>query len=217
MSAFRDAVRGSLGVEAAPMEIREAVYARLAEARLEQRGRRWRAGFAAAAVLALVLVGAVLVLRPRAPTAPLVSLVAAEHANALGGDRLSSSDRGEVEGWLAARVGFAVHVPELSEARLTGARICLTPGGRGAMVEYAVGNRTLSYFILPSQPNALAIGPGLTRAAENGYRIVLWRDAGVVHVMVGALSHEQLDRLAHECIEQALRLAHATLGLFTSS
>lgn len=218
MRALRGAVRSSLGAEAAPIEIREAVYARLADTRLKQRGQRWRAGIAAAAVLAVVLVGAVALLRPRSPVVPLVSLVAGEHAKALGGDRLTSSDRVEVERWLAARVAFAVHVPVLSEARLTGARVCLTERGRGAIVEYALGDRTVSYFVLPAPREALPIDAGITTATESGYRIVLWRDAGLVHAMVGALSEDELLRLARECIEQALRLArHVTIGLFTTS
>ncbi|MBA3585482.1 MAG: hypothetical protein H0W36_13340 [Gemmatimonadetes bacterium] len=216
MEAVREAVRGVLGAEAAPIEIREAVYGRLAEPQREHRGRRWSAGIAAAAILVVLVAGAVF-LRPRSPVTPLVSVVAAEHAKAVGGDRLSSSDRGEVERWLAARVAFAVHVPEFSDARLTGARICLTENGRGAVVEYAVGDRSLSYFVLPSSPDALPIGAGLTRAAESGYRMVLWRDTGLVHALVGALSHEQLDRLARECIEQVLRLARSPLALFTTS
>ncbi|MGH7557486.1 MAG: hypothetical protein ACREMD_06860 [Gemmatimonadota bacterium] len=218
MGALRDAVRGSLGEEVAPIEIREAMYARLAESRLERRGRRWRAGFAAAAVLAVVLVGAVVLLRPSSPGAPLVSMLAGEHAKALGGDRLSSADPGEVERWLAARVSFAVHVPEFTGARLTGARICLAEDGRGAVVEYAIGDRRLSYFVLPSRSDGLPIGPGLTHAAESGYRMVVWRDTGLVHALVGAVSREQLDRLARECIEQALRFARSvTFGLFTTS
>ncbi|CAN5788909.1 hypothetical protein BH20GEM1_BH20GEM1_05300 [soil metagenome] len=218
MGALRDAVRGSLEEEVAPIEIREAMYARLAESRLQRRGRRWRAGFAAAAVLAVVLVGAVVLLRPSSPGAPLVSMLAGEHAKALGGDRLSSSDPGEVERWLAARVSFAVDVPEFTGARLTGARICLTESGRGAVVEYAIGDRTLSYFVLPATEYALPIGAGLTRAAESGYRMVLWRDTGLVHALVGAIGQEELDRLARECIEEAMRLVRGgALRLLTPS
>jgi anti-sigma factor RsiW len=163
------------------------------------------------AVALVLLVGAVLFLRPD-PVGSLVSLIAAEHATAVGGDRVSSSDRGEVERWLAARVAFAVHVPAFTGARLTGARICLTEVGRGAVVEYVVGDRSLSYFVLPSPSDAPLTGAGLTRATESGYRLVVWRDTGLVHALVGALSHEQLDRLAKECIEQALQLAQTVIS-----
>lgn len=218
MGTLSDAVRDSLGAEAAPIEIREAVYAHLAETRLEQRGRRWRAGLAAAAVLAVVFVGAVVLLRQSSPVVPLVSLVAGEHAKAVGGDRLASSDRGEVERWLAARVAFAVHVPVLSEARLTGARVCLTERGRGAIVEYAFRDRTMSYFVLPAPKEQLPVDDGVMIAAESGYRVALWRHTGLLHAMVGALSEDDLMRLAHECIDQTLRLArHVTFGLFTTS
>jgi anti-sigma factor RsiW len=218
MEVAHVAVRAALAAEVTPIELREEIYARLAEARLARRSRRWSAPLVAAAVVCVLLLGAVVFLRPRSPMGSLVSVIAAEHAKVVGGDRVSSSDRGEIERWLAARVAFAVHVPEFTDARLTGARICLTEAGRGAVVEYAIGDRTLSYFILPSPPNALPIGAGLTHAAQSGYRMVVWRDTGLVHALVGALSHEHLDRLARECIEQALRLVReVTFGLFTTS
>jgi anti-sigma factor RsiW len=216
MDVARRAVHASMAGEATPIELREAIYARLAEARLARRGRHWSRIVVAAAIAGVLILGSSLFLRPTSTLAPLVSVMAAEHAKAVGGDRLSSSDRAEVERWLAARVAFAVHVPEFSDARLSGARICLTEQGRGAIVEYAVGDRTLSYFVLPSPSGELPIGDGLTHAAESGYRIVVWRDTGLVHALVGALSHDQLDRLARECIEQAMRLArHFALELFS--
>ena len=207
MDSLRGAVRSSLGRVTAPIHVREAVYARLADARFERRSRRWSVGLGAAAILALALVGSLVFLPPHTPEIRLVSLMAAEHAKALGGDYLSSSDSDEVERWLAARVAFAVHVPELSGARLTGARICLTRDGRGVIVEYAAGDRALSYFVLPAPRESPAIESEPTHAAEDGYRIVLWQDAGLVHAMVGALEEEDLERLARECIDQAKRLA----------
>jgi anti-sigma factor RsiW len=218
MQAAKTAVRASVASDVTPIELREEIYARLAEARQVRRSRRWSGPLLAAAVAVVLLLGAMLLFRPDSPTGSLVSVIAAEHAKAVGGDRVSSSDRSEIERWLAARVAFAVHVPVFTGARLTGARICLTEEGRGAVVEYAVGDRSLSYFVLPSPSDAPPTRAGLTHAAESGYRIVVWRDTGLVHALVGALSHEQLDRLAKECIEQALRLAQIiTSGSLTTS
>ncbi|MFN2421303.1 MAG: hypothetical protein ABR527_07980 [Gemmatimonadota bacterium] len=218
MAAVRDAVRASLSDDAMPTELRERIYGRLAEARSARARSGWRKGVTAAAIAAVLVVGALLLLPSRSPVAPLVSILAAEHAKAVGGDRLISADRSEIERWLSARVPFAVHVPEFSGGSLSGARICLTEDGRGAVVEYAVGDRPLSYFVLPSSSEPPPMRVGLTRAAESGYRMVLWRDAGLVHALVGALSEDQLDRFARECIVQAMRLASCgTLRHFTSS
>lgn len=218
MQAARTAVRATASSDVTPIELREEIYARLAEARQVRRSRRWSGSLLGVAVAVVLLLGAVLLLRPDSPRGSLMSVIAAEHAKAVGGDRLSSSDRGEIESWLAARVAFAVHVPVFTGARLTGARICLTEKGRGAVVEYIVGDRALSYFVLPPPPDAPPTTDGLTRAAESGYRIVVWHDMGLVHALVGALSHEQLDRLAKECIEQALRLAQTiAAGTFTTT
>ena len=218
MGGLRDAVRASLAGGDMPVELREAIYERLAEARVERPRRRWGRALAVAAVLAAVLVAAVLMFPSGSPVGSLASTLAAEHAKAMGGDRLASSDPAEVERWLAARVPFAVFVPEFTGARLDGARICLTESGRGAVVEYVVGDRRLSYFILPAPSGALPQPRELVQVAESGYRMVLWRDSGLVHGLVGALSDEQLARLAHECMEQAMRLARrAGLGLLTAS
>jgi anti-sigma factor RsiW len=207
MQAAKTAVRATAAGDVTPIELREEIYASLAEARQVRRSRRWSGPLLAVAVAVVLLLGAVLYLRPDSPMGSLVSTISAEHAKAVGGDRVLSSDRGEIERWLAARVAFAVRVPVFTGARLTGARICLTEEGRGAIVEYVVGDRSVSYFVLPSPSGAPPTRAGLTHAAESGYRIVVWRDTGLVHALVGALSHEQLDRLAKECIEQALRLA----------
>lgn len=218
MEIIRAAVRDAVAGEAMPIELREQIYERLAEARVLRPRRRWSAALAAAAIVAVVILGAIVLLQPHSPMTPLVPALAAEHAKAMGGDRLASSDPSEVERWLVARVAFAVHVPMFSEARLRGARICLTESGRGAVVEYAIGDRTLSYFVLPATEYPFPIGAGLTRAAESGYRMVLWRDTGLVHALVGAISQEELDRLARECIEEAMRLVRGgALGLLTPS
>ena len=218
MEIVRAATRAAVVDEAMPVALRDQIYARVAEARVGRSRHRWSAALAIASIVAVMIVGGVTLLSQRSPVTPLIPVLAAEHAKAVGGDRLSSSDRREVEDWLSARVAFAVHVPEFSGARLSGARICLTEGGRGAVIEYAVGERTLSYFVLPAAPGAPPAGTGLMAAAESGYRMVLWRDTGLVHALVGALSDEELNRLARECIEQALLLARGgTLGLFTPS
>lgn len=218
MAALRGTLRASIKDEATPLWLREEIYSRLAEARLARPSRsyrRWSVTLVAALIAAVLIVGAGVLLQRRPPGASVASVVAMEHARGVGGDRLSSTDRDEVERWLAARVEFAVHVPTFSDARLTGARISATEGGRGAIIEYAVGERTLSYFVLPSSDDQ-RLGTGITRAAESGYRMVLWQDSGLVHVLVGAFSHEHLGRFAKECIEQATRLARAR-GLLTLS
>jgi len=221
MTTMCGAIRASLGNEAAPIELREEMYSRLAEARLARPIRpegRWRAAAAAVVVISVLIAGALVLPHTRAPVPPIVSMVAAEHARAVSGDHLSSPDRDMVESWLTSRVTFGVHVPQFTGARLTGARLCHAESGRGAVIEYAIGDRTLSYFILPSSPGAFPSSAGLQTAAGNGYRMVLWRDTGLVHALVGALSHEELERLAHECIEQAMRLALAgAVGFFTRS
>ncbi|MFN2421784.1 MAG: hypothetical protein ABR527_10490 [Gemmatimonadota bacterium] len=207
MKSLCEAVGGALKDETAPIDIREAIYARLAAERERQRSRRWVRRFALAIVLAIVLGGAAIVLREPSPRAAIEPLLAAEHANRLGGDRLSSEEPREIEAWLAARLDFAVQVPTLTGARLTGARIGVTEAGRGAILEYAVGDRAMSYFVLPQTREDLPIAPALRSVTERGYRIVLWQDMGLMHAMVGAIAHEELARLAHECMEQMRNVA----------
>ena len=155
MAAMRDAVGPSIPRDEMPVALRETLFDRLAEARETRTGARWRWTLAAVAIVVFALAG-FLVTRSDRSVEFLASAVVGEHASAVGGDRLASTDPIAVERWLASRLPFGVHVPVFREARLDGARICHSQLGRCAVVEYAIGERRLSYFVLPAPDRALS-------------------------------------------------------------
>jgi anti-sigma factor RsiW len=207
MHAIRDATRAAAGGDTAPAEVRERLFASIATARTDTTRKKVvraaQLSIAAAAVVAAIAVFDIG--RSREVPSEFVSAITQEHATAVSGDRHESSDAEELQRWLAARLPFAVFVPVLEEAQLIGARISLTPRGRGAVVEYAVGSEAVSYFILPSQSGGMPEPGRFRHAHAAGYRAVMWSEMGLMHAMVGALPQPTLERLARDCIKQATR------------
>lgn len=205
MQALEFGARAAAQAELAPLEVRERLFTRIAEARTHAPRRRarpfvWALSLAAAAAITAMVVRSAAV---SGSGSALVTAIAQDHANALGGDRLESADGPAVEQWLAARLTFAVRVPVLEGAELTGARVCLTPRGRGAAIEYRVDGRKVSYFILPPQGDPLPVEGAFRHAHADGYRAVVWKDTDLVHAMVGALSDAALEQMARQCVKQA--------------
>lgn len=186
-----------------PDAVKERLFDAVAAARTRAPATR-RIPYLAAAVTAAaiggLLFGYSLTSRPDSGT--FIASIVSDHAIAASDDRIESGDAVEIEAWLAARVAHAVMVPALAGGRVVGARICVTPEGRGAVVEYEIDGRRVSYFIL--------VAPSESRADDvvrvggiKGYSIAHWTDRGLVHAFVGALPSARVKELAKECIHQA--------------
>jgi anti-sigma factor RsiW len=133
-----------------------------------------------------------------------LSAIAEDHFRTERSAGLISSDSMEVARWLRERLPFGVEVPLFPDARLTGARLLLAGGQSGAVVEYAVAGRPLSYYILPGGAETAA-GVGRVRVVSRaGYRIAFWEDAGFTHALIAGLPAPKLIELAHYCIEQMM-------------
>lgn len=212
MRMLGEAIRTAAPREEAPAEVRRRVFSALARARAGvplSRVRHWRQPWlAAAAVLLLALGGALTVDRlVRQERDDPISTIVEDHARVLSAGRIDSTDPVEVTRWLAARVHFALHVPALPDARLVGARLCVVDGRRGAVVEYEVGDVRVSYFIVPDASQAAEgdEAPEFHGAARSGYRLVWWREPGLVHAIVGNIPASTLLNLAKACVKQARR------------
>lgn len=212
MRTFGEAIRTAAPREQAPAAVRRRVFSAVARARAgvpAVRGRRWRPSWLAAAAVLLVGVGGALTADrlARQERDDPISAIAEDHARVLGGARIDSTDPAVVAQWLAGQVHFAIHVPVLPDARLLGARLCVMDGRRGAVVEYQVGEARLSYFVVPEGAERAEAGEALQfrRAARAGYQLVWWREAGLVHAMVGSLPQSTLLALAKACVEQGRR------------
>jgi anti-sigma factor RsiW len=209
MRRLSDDVRRAVPQTVAPFEVRDRLFKAISRARAET-GSRFRlnaalVAAAASAVILLLLFGIRSFSRDN-PSEPrsLIPVLAEEHARALGEAGIRSSDAAEISRWLNGRLSFATHVPVFSEAALRGARVLEVRKRRGALIEYAIGKVLISYFIVADQP---AVGtssvPALEETVWDGYHVVTWTEAGLLHAFVGDVSESELRLLAQKCIEQA--------------
>ncbi|MGI8618776.1 MAG: hypothetical protein ACR2L6_06760 [Gemmatimonadaceae bacterium] len=186
-----------------PDAVRERLFEAVAAARTGAPAARWLPYLAAAVTAAAIgglLLGYNLTSRPGYGT--VIASIVSDHAIAASDDRIESGDAVEIEAWLAARVAHAVMVPALAGGRVVGARICVTPQGRGAVVEYEIDGRRVSYFILVA-PSEGRTDEVVRVAGIKGYSIAHWRDRGLIRAFVGALPAARIKELAQECIHLA--------------
>ncbi len=186
-----------------PDSLRERMFEAVAAARTRAPGTRrtpYLAGVVAAAAIGGIVFGYNITSR-EGSTTTMASIVA-DHARAASDDRIKSGDVREVEAWLAARVTHAVMVPALAAGRIVGARICDTPQGRGAVIEYEVDGQRVSYFILLAPADGRA-DDAVQVAGTRGYSVAHWTDRGLMHAFVAALPAARVKEFAHECILQA--------------
>lgn len=170
---------------------RERVLDALARQRAGAGRRTWR-GVAAAALVAAAGVAIWLAMphEPEADRSVEVALVE-DHIRYLGHpDRISGQSRTALEADLADYVDFPVALPAPPAARLTGVRRCYLLGRRVALAFYNTPSGPVSYFALaaadlPPMGSLCARGEELSCAAGDGYHVVAWRDAGLLHAFVG--------------------------------
>jgi anti-sigma factor RsiW len=130
------------------------------------------------------------------------------------GDGLVSTDSISVSRWLAARLPFAMEVPQLPGLQIRGARLCLMNGRRGGVVEYSSEGRPVSYFVVPDEDPVERPSTGdLLSAVRAGYHVVTWREPGLVHALVGDLPEATLVGLARLCIQKAMALLSPDWGV----
>jgi anti-sigma factor RsiW len=195
----------------APREVRDRLFKAVARARTGSPalGRRRMAGWVGLAAMLAVFAGIALEWgrRGAAPSDPLTGL-AEDHMRATRGDGLVSGDSASVSRWLAARLPFAMDVPDLPGLRIRGARLCIMDGQRGGVVEYVDQGHSISYFVVPEWQSVEGPAPtsDLQSAVRAGYRLVAWREPGLVHALVGNLPEAKLVALARLCIQKAMAL-----------
>ena len=174
------------------------------------RRRRWWGVAVAVCALGLGVVGWWVheTPSPRAQQSPLHA-VAEDHIRSVHEDQILAADPTTVARWMGPRVAFAIHVPVIPGASLTGGRICLLHGQRGMVLWYRVDGHLLSYYVMPGERHTGSdLAEGVFRhGVEAGYRVVAWWADGLFHALVGNLPDERLRGLARGCMP---RLADAT-------
>ena len=205
----------------APVAVRERIFTALARARvtgvslpIASRPRSWWM----TAALLLLACGVGLLWGTRSPHDgsdrvghDSLSAVAEDHVRSLSDQRILASETATVANWLGRYVPFAVHMPVLPHAQLEGGRLCFLQGQRGVVLWYRVDGRLVSYYIMPRTAHDHAV-PALSsfhQGAEAGYRVVAWRQDGLLHALVGALPYARLLELARTCAPRVADAAHA--------
>ena len=71
-------------------------------------------------------------------------------------------------------------------------------------MHYRLTAGMVSYYVVPQDDIASDPTPSgeFDRATRSGYRVVSWREPGLLHVMVGNVSDPLLTDLAHACRTQ---------------
>ena len=218
MAAMKIELGRAAPKDGAPLEVRNRLYSSVARARTAASGPhgrpRWtwehralagRAAVAAAVIVAVTALGAVLL--SRRGGGDTFAELASEHALTLGGEGISSNDAAAVTAWLLPRVSFAARVPTFSNAVLEGARLCLNHCYQGVVIQYRIGPRLVSYYVVP-QPGDTDLTPfgEFYESDRAGYHVVSWHEPGLLHVMVGNVPRRLLTGLAASCRRQFLSL-----------
>ncbi|MGH7526730.1 MAG: hypothetical protein ACREMX_08490 [Gemmatimonadales bacterium] len=210
MRRLSERIRGALPRPEAPLEVRDRLFKAIARARTDAPARgstrrhwRWAVGLAAALLAGGAWLGLHLVPERASPSRDALGAIAEDHLRSLRDTGLNSSDSLEVARWLADRLPFAVDVPIFPDAQLEGARLLLVNRQSGAVVDYTIAGRSLSYYVLPATEGDATAKTGEIRLASRaGYHIASWDDAGLTHALVAGLPGAKLIELAHYCIEQ---------------
>ncbi len=207
MATMRHQLRQAARPVAAPIEVRNRLYASIARARTAAPSPRVRRSLwptAAAAVAVLAAAGSWAVLDGRLSGDDPFADLAYEHSLALVGDGIASADADSVSSWLSLRVPFAARVPSFENATLQGAHLCMSQCRQGVVMEYQVGAGMVSYYVMPADVTEDEITPHdeLDTAVRSGYRIASWREPGLLHVMVGNVPEPVITDLAVQCRRQ---------------
>jgi anti-sigma factor RsiW len=190
------------------VDVRDRLFKAIARARIDgrvgavSRRRRIWSALAAAGLLAGGTWLGVRAVSEHTDTGPdPLGAIAEDHLRSQRHTGLTSADSLEVARWLGERVPFPVAIPLFPDARMTGARLLLANGRSGAVVDYLIAGRPLSYYVLPA-----ALGGSTSEAIQvtsrGGYRIAAWEEGGLTHALVAGLPGPKLVELAHYCIAQ---------------
>ncbi len=210
MRRIAELVRRDAPRPTAPAEVRDRLFKAIAQARMAHGAsapvtrlrRRVVPGIAAALIMGLGWMGYLAVRGGSPDSNDALGSIVEDRLRSQKGAGLASSDSLQVAQWLAERLPFAVQVPIFPEARLTGARLLLDNRQAGAVVEYLVQGRVLTYYVLPS--GGVGFPRQIQLASRDGYRVASWNDAGLTHALVATLPGPTLVEFARYCIHQMM-------------
>lgn len=231
-SRFRTALRAKAQAGAAEVVASAALRQRISlDLSATQRRDRLRRAvpYAAAAAVLVVATAAFQLLRPPAHRSFLEDAAARYAKNQPVEFRLGQGDQAsprEVEDWFGGKVDHRVHVPQLRNVVLNGARISNVKDREAAYIAYETteggGVKRVGVFVFPDPQQDLE-APRLADVQvqrARGYNVAVWRDDEVVYNLVTELDEDDIrrmlqqqqgDSLASEPPREPLRLQPAGL------
>lgn len=198
-------IRESLPRYRAPQAVRERVYNVLAGERAARTAARARSlqrtrWVTASLVSLAAAVAALWVLQSEPVPEPGAIFVQDYLRKMVEREAIASSDREVVAAFLSRELGAPVLPPAVPGATLNGAEICLLDGQRGALLNYTMGGRKLSYYVVPNRGERVGPTPvaeTVHLASEGAVRVVVWSDSKFAHAIVGDHSLDYLLTFAH--------------------
>ena len=153
------------------------------------RAARWALG--AAAVIAVVVA---LLARSSAPDSQLAVQLVGDHVLiTLNGGKppdVVGSDPQAIQRFFEGKLDFAVMLPVLQDARLTGARLCSIGGRRVALAFYECRGHRLSLFVIHDRASGASCMEGV-----QGFTVCRRAAQGLDYVLVGDLPAAQAEQL----------------------
>ncbi len=179
----------------------ETVAARLA---VRRGGLRWLAGGGGA----LLAAAAALVLLINGPDVPdhIAEPLVQEAQRGVTALALATDDYSRLQTWFDERLGYTVHVPEISDADLVGGRLTEFGGVRTVAVLYLYHDAPITYF---AWPTATVMGrevPGdrIVSGSAAGHVLAVWTERGYARAVVAAMPRSDVMGFAIECRAKAM-------------
>ncbi len=198
----------------APLELRERVFATLAEERLKSEtfpaatrtyspGTRVRNMVVAIAATIVLAVGGTLWqvgLFDRGPAAAVTRL-----------ESTSISDTHQLSRWIGGKIGYQPHIPSIPDARITGGAILVIRGIPSAAVTYRLHGEPVTYYVVPFKlagSDSIDVTDDLMAMSEDGIGVVTWEFDGSARAISAALPHSRLAFIARLCQKQEPGIDH---------
>jgi anti-sigma factor RsiW len=205
-------IRAQLPIHTASEYLRQRIEARLPMQKPDSAFRRRLrppVGFAGAGWLIAAIAVIFILSQQHSRTSFPASAFVDDHVHYLKNRELAQvnlSDPVALEKWFGERVDFHPVVPPLNNATLMGGRVCKVAGERVVLAFWTCGNETITVFTrqdshnidLSAMPEIQAAGRSMRTTSAEGFNLILWRENGLLYVLVTDHPQHDLTRFAQK-------------------
>jgi anti-sigma factor RsiW len=94
---------------------------------------------------------------------------------------VTGGDAGTLERWFTGKIDFPLHIPQVAQAKLVGARLCDIAGRHIPLASYEVGTRRVSIFVERTDRSAR---PTVCDEQVHGYTVCRRTVEGIEYLLV---------------------------------